>query len=45
MSRSLGGEPTNMTINKGTRFEMSTSGTLYSSIPDKNGDPIGQTSL
>lgn len=45
MSRSIGGEPTSITINKGTNYEMTVDGILYSSIPGKDGQPIGQTSL
>lgn len=45
MARSVGGEDASITINKGTNYEMSVDGTLYSSLPDKDGKPIGQTSL
>lgn len=45
MSRSVGGESSSITINKGTNYEMSVNGTLYSSLPGQDGKPIGQTSL
>lgn len=45
MARSQGGETTSITINKGTNYEMSVNGTLYSSLPGQDGKPIGQTSL
>lgn len=45
MARSQGGEATSITINKGTNYEMSVNGTLYSSLPGQDGKPVGQTSL
>lgn len=45
MARSQGGEATSISINKGTNYEMSVNGTLYSSLPGQDGKPIGQTSL
>lgn len=45
MARSTGGEASNITINKGTNYEMNVNGTLYSSLPGQDGKPIGQTSL
>lgn len=45
MSRMIGGNPTNITLNKGTNYEMSVNGTNYPSIPGFDGKPIGRTSL
>lgn len=45
MSRGLGGEDASITINKGTNYQMDVNGKVYSSLPDKDGNPIGQTSL
>lgn len=45
MTRAWGGEDTSITINKGTRYQLDVNGVLYSSVPDKDGNPIGRTSL
>lgn len=45
MTRGWGGENASITINSGGIGEMTVNGTLYSSIPDSHGKPIGRTSL
>lgn len=45
MSRMIGGNPTSVSINKGTNYEMSVNGVNYPSIPGFDGKPIGKTSL
>ena len=45
MSKMIGGTTMQVTINKGSKYEMETSGVHYASIPDINNKPIGKTSL
>lgn len=45
MSRMIGGNPTSLSINKGTNYQMDVDGINYPSIPGFDGKPIGKTSL
>lgn len=45
MSRMIGGNPTSLSINKGTNYQMDVDGVNYPSIPGFDGKPIGKTSL
>lgn len=45
MSRMIGGNPTSLSINKGTIYQMDVDGVNYPSIPGFDGKPIGKTSL
>lgn len=45
MSRMIGGNPTSLSINKGTNYQMNVDGVNYPSIPETDGKPIGKTSL
>lgn len=45
MSRMIGGNPTSISINKGTKAQMDVDGVNYPSIPGFDGKPIGKTSL
>lgn len=45
MSRMIGGNPTSISINKGTNYQMDVDGVNYPSIPGFDGKPIGKTSL
>lgn len=45
MSRMIGGNPTSLSINKGTNYQMDVDGVNYPSIPGVDGKPIGKTSL
>lgn len=45
MSRMIGGNPTSISINKGTNYQMDVDGINYPSIPGFDGKPIGKTSL
>lgn len=45
MARMIGGNPTNISINKGTNYQMDVDGVNYPSIPGFDGKPIGKTSL
>lgn len=45
MSRMIGGNPTSLSINKGTNYQMDVDGVNYPSIPGTDGKPIGKTSL
>lgn len=43
--RSWAGEDAHITINPGSNGQIDVDGTIYSTIPDSKGQPIGQTSL
>lgn len=45
MSRMIGGNPTSLSINKGTNYQIDVDGINYPSIPGFDGKPIGKTSL
>ena len=45
MSRMIGGNPTSLSVNKGTNYQMDVDGVNYPSIPGFDGKPIGKTSL
>lgn len=45
MSRMIGGNPTSISINKGTNYQIDVDGINYPSIPGFDGKPIGKTSL
>lgn len=45
MSRMIGANPTKLTINKGTNYQIDVDGMNYSSIPGFDGKPVGKTSL
>lgn len=45
ITRGWGGEDATTTINKGSGAQLDVNGVLYSSIPDRDGKPIGRTSL
>lgn len=45
MSRMIGGNPTSLSVNKGTNYQMNVDGVNYPSIPGFDGKPIGKTSL
>lgn len=45
MTRMIGGNPTSLSINKGTNYQMDVDGINYPSVPGFDGKPIGKTSL
>lgn len=45
MSRMIGATDSEVVLNKGTNYEMSTAGKVYGSIPDSQGNPVASTSL
>lgn len=45
MSRMIGGNPTSLSVNKGTNYQIDVDGVNYPSIPGFDGKPIGKTSL
>ena len=45
MVRMIGGNSMDISINKGTNYQMSANGVNYPSIPDTTGKPVGRTSL